>query len=149
MLSVLMKENPVKGVPSELWGPLWVRCVAGSLAFIAVTKTIHLIPLTIFQGISNTTPFITGLLACIWLGEKLSIFQIVGMVFCLCGITIITVSNDATPEGSDESEVVSTDRASTISSYHVGIILAIGVVCCFAVGAVTTRRIRAIHFSVI
>ena len=36
-------------VEKELVIPLLVRCLSGSLAFIAVTKTISMIPLTIFQ----------------------------------------------------------------------------------------------------
>ena len=51
-----------------------MRCISGALAFIAATKVISMLPLTIFQVITQLTPFVAGLLAYVWLGESLGSF---------------------------------------------------------------------------
>ena len=97
-LCSLHKQNPLSAVPKELMAILIVRCFSGAIAFILVTKVLHLVPLTIFQSMSNVTPFISGFLACVWLGERLSLFQIFAMLCCFAGITIITISDDSNHE---------------------------------------------------
>ena len=83
--------------------PLFSRCLAGVLAFFAVSKTVSMIPLTLFQVISQLCPFFSGLLAFLWLGEKLAAFQIVAMVISFGGIAIVSFSGDA-PEESGITE---------------------------------------------
>ena len=122
--------------------------MAGSIAFITVTETIHLIPLTIFEGIKNTTPFISGLLAYVWLGERLSMFQVIAMICCLGGITIVTVSDNRASAGQTQDKSGAASDT-VLTSYRIGVMLALIIICLFAVGAVTTRRIRQVHFSVI
>ena len=89
-LCTVKGQNPFTGVPVGCKWPLFIRCFVGSVAFIFVTKTIDYLPLTVFQSISNTSPFAAALLGFLWLGEKLSIFQIVAMLCCFGGITIVT-----------------------------------------------------------
>ena len=90
-----------------------------------------------------------------WLGDKLTKFQIVAMICCFAGITIVTLSDDS-PENS--SEVVETQdqvsdnsdvNNSGISDYKIGISLSLCAVCLFAVSSVTMRRMRTIHYSAI
>ena len=146
-LCSLHKQNPLSAVPKELMAILIVRCFSGAIAFILVTKVLHLVPLTIFQSMSNVTPFISGFLACVWLGERLSLFQIFAMLCCFAGITIITISDDSNHEhphsdqiGGIESETPI--NTSSIDSYQLGIFLILVVIMLFAVSAVTTRRFR-------
>ena len=77
-----------------------------------VAKTVSMIPLTLFQVITQLTPFVSGLLAFLWLGEKLAAFQIGAMVVCFVGIAIVAFSNDA----EEESDGV-TDSKSEFTEY--------------------------------
>ena len=86
-----------------------------------------------------TKPFVAGLLAYVWLGESLSVFQIVMMLFCFGGITLAAVS-------SEESEVTSESK---ISSYQGGITLCCVLALVYAILSVTTRRLKDCHFSLI
>ena len=72
--------------------PLAVRCITGALAFIAAIKVISMVPLTIFEVITKLTPFVIGLIAYVWLGERLGTFQIVAMCLCFVGIAIVALS---------------------------------------------------------
>ena len=134
---LICRQNPYTTLKRDLMVPLFVRCVSGAVAFIAVAKAVQLLPLTIFQVITNMTPFISGILACIWLGEKLSFFQIVCMLLCFIGIAVVTFSNGI---NSEEDEY---------SSFKAGIALSGIISVIFALAYVTTRRVRVLHFSVI
>ena len=91
----LCGHNPLKSVERDLAGLLVIRCLSGALAFILVITAVKLIPLTIFQIITQVTPFTSGVLACIWVGDKLSVVQIICMVICFCGIALVTFSKDS------------------------------------------------------
>lgn len=105
----------------------------------AVTKSVELVPLTIFEAVTTVFPFITGLLVWIWLGERLSLLQLVCMVFCVGGIMAIIY-------GKDEKEEVSKDQ---FSSYELGVVMCCVCSLLFALSVVSTRRLRELHFSVI
>ena len=82
----------------------------------------------------------TGMLAFCWLGERLNCFQIVMMLFSFGGITLVTLSRDkATVSGT----------LSEFSAYHAGVALCIALIFVFALAAVTTRKMKGLHFSVI
>ena len=51
-----------------------------------------MLPMTILQVITQLTPFVAGLLAYVWLGERLGTFQIVAMLLCFIGIAIVALS---------------------------------------------------------
>ena len=119
--------------------PLLIRCVAGALAFITVTTALPLVPLVLFQVITNMTPFIAALLACLWLGEKLSFFQLVCMLLCFGGIAVVIFERESA-DGEVKKES---------SSFNFGVILTCIVALIFAITAVTTRKVRSLHWSVI
>ena len=106
ILSVLLGKNPFTGVERGLIPTLLVRCLCGAAAFITVAKAISLMPLTIFQVINNMTPFISGLLACIWLSEKLAHFQIFCMLCCFGGIAIIITAPTTSPQDDAETTLI-------------------------------------------
>ena len=67
-------NNPLREVEREHIVPLIARCVAGTAAFIGAITAFAMVPLTIFQVVTQMTPFVAGLLAFLWLGERLSLF---------------------------------------------------------------------------
>jgi len=131
-------------VERDLILPLLNRCLCGVVAFIMLTKIVSMIPLTINQVIINLVPFVAGLIAFLWLGEKLAVFQIVAMFFCFAGMAIVALSNNAMDESSEV-----TDDKSEFSQYKIGVVLAIFCMIIIAISNVATRRIRNLHFSVI
>ena len=132
-------QNPFRAVTRDLVWPLAIRCVAGALAFITVTTALPLLPLILFQVITNMTPFLAALLACLWLGEKLSFFQLVCMLLCFGGIAVVIFERD-TSKGTVDKE---------FNSFNYGVILTCIVAMIFAVTAVTTRKVKALHWSVV
>jgi len=94
--------------------------------------------------ITQLSPIVTGLLAFLWLGEKLATFQIVAMAVCFGGITIVALSDDAAKESAGV-----TDGKSELTKYKFGVVFALLCVCISALTSVTTRGIRGLHFSVI
>lgn len=132
-------QNPCRAVTRELAWPLLIRCVAGALAFITVTTALPLLPLVLFQVITNMTPFLAALLACLWLGEKLSFFQLVCMLLCFGGIAVVIFERDTTRSKTDKE----------FGSFNYGVILTCIVAMIFAVTAVTTRRVKGLHWSVV
>ena len=71
-LIAIFKKNPFTEVSRKDLAPLLFRSLSGSCAFIVVTKAVRYLPLTIFQTMANLTPFMSGILACIFLGERLA-----------------------------------------------------------------------------
>ena len=90
----IYKKNPFGEVPRELIFPLVVRCGSSTTALFIVITAIKLVPLTIFSVVTNMTPFVSGLLAWICLGDKLGIFQIVMMVFCFAGVVLVALTKE-------------------------------------------------------
>ena len=105
---LIARKNPFK-VPRDLVGPLFVRSVAGASASITLVKAVELVPLTIFQIVTKSDAFLTGVLAFIWLGERLSLFQIVCMVMTFGGIVIITFAKQEI-ESDEEAESNETEE---------------------------------------
>ena len=104
VLVCICGKNPTKEVRRDQIVPLIVRCVSGTTCFIMVTITVKMIPITIFQIISNVAPFNSGLLAFVWLGERLSWFQIICMLICFSGIVLVTLSKGDISEDEDSDE---------------------------------------------
>ena len=84
-------------------------------------------------------PFFSGLLACVWLGENLALFQIIAMVCCFAGIIVIVTAPAAASKVTDTGDVEEVDSFSTS---HAGIVLCFICVLLFATAGVATRRIR-------
>ena len=86
------------------------------------------------------TPFVSGLLAWIWLGDKLGVFQIFMMLLCFAGVVLVACSKN---KGNDD------DDSEKSSGYEIGIVLTSLLAVIFAVSAVSTRRLKTMHFSVL
>lgn len=94
---------------------------------------------------TKSDAFLTGILAFIWLGERLSLFQIVCMVMTFGGIVIITFAKQEI-ESDEEVENIETEER---DFYRVGVLLCIAVALIFAINATATRRLKELHFSII
>ena len=131
-------KNPFKEVAKEDVFPLSIRSLSSTAALFIVIIAVKLVPLTIFNVVTNMTPFVSGVLAWIWLGDKLGAFQIVMMIFCFAGVVLVACSKN---KGEDD--------VSKSDGYTIGIILTGLLAVIFAVSAVSTRRLKTMHFSVL
>ena len=145
ILIAIFKKNPFTEVDRGDLVPLLFRSLASSCASIIVPKAVLYLPITIFQTMVNLTPFISGILACIFLGEKLALVQILCMTLCFGGIVIVAFGGDV-----DEAEISSeTDVQLTFDDYQKGLLLSCACIMLFSTSAVLTRRVREVHFSVV
>ena len=71
---------------------LVVRCLAGTVSFFFFTFAIKFLPLSIFFIVVNSIPFVSGVLAYLWLNEKLFPFEIVMMIVAFAGILMVAFS---------------------------------------------------------
>lgn len=136
---LLYKRNPIRELTKEDIWPLIVRCLASTSSLFIVIVAIKLVPLTIFTVITNMTPFMSFLLAWIWLGDRLGLFQIVMMIFCFAGVVLV-----ACVKNTDEDNDIR-----KFGSYEIGIALTCALCLIFAVSAVSTARLKTMHFSVL
>ena len=134
----IFKKNPFKEVARQDIFPLSIRSLSSTASLFIVIIAIKFVPLTIFNVVTNMTPFVSGVLAWIWLGDKLGVFQIVMMIFCFGGVVLVACSKNT-----DEDDV------SKSSAYTIGIVLTGLLAVIFAVSAVSTRRLKTMHFSVL
>ena len=69
-----------------------MRGLAGTIAFAALTLSVKHVPLSIFQVLQNILPFLTALLACIFLKETITLFEFIAMILCFAGIVIVAMT---------------------------------------------------------
>ena len=135
---LIFKKNPFSELARKDMWPLFVRCAASTSSLFIVIIALKLVPLTIFTVVTNMTPFLSALISWIWLGDKLGLFQILMMVFCFAGVVLVACVKNT---GEDD--------LSKFGSYELGIALTGGLCLIFAVSAVSTRRLKTMHFSVL
>ena len=140
LTSIMLPFYGYNPLPRFFEGPLLFRSIISVIGMIGVTKSVQLVPLTIFEAITTASPFMAALLACIWLGDKLTMLQIVCMVFSLAGIVIIIFAKS--PEDEDQ-------ELTKFNSYEVGIAMCCACTVVFALSTVGTRRLRNVHFSIV
>ena len=136
----IFKKNPFKEVARADIFPLSLRSLSSTASLFIVIIAIKFVPLTIFNVVTNMTPFVSGVLAWIWLGDKLGVFQIVMMIFCFAGVVLVACSKNTDEDDDDDSKS---------STYTIGIVLTSLLAVIFAVSAVSTRRLKTMHFSVL
>lgn len=86
-------------MPKEYIRPIMVRAVAGQGAFLLLSVGIMTVPVTLFIIMLNCTPFLTAILAAIFLKESISCWEYVAMVGSFCGVVLIALS---APGGDNE-----------------------------------------------
>lgn len=90
----------------------------------------------------NAGPFFIALLACLWLKERITLFEVCAMVGAFSGIVMVGFSKNIADQEENEQEASDDDSASKL--YQVGFFLAIVCVVTHALTLVTTRRLRAL-----
>ena len=136
------KQQFFSSIAGDQVVPLVIRGFAGTIAFITLTLSLKNVPLSIFQCITNSLPFMVALLVFVWLRERISICELFAMVACFSGIVIVALNNSE----SEDSQVSEEDE---LSMYQFGILMAVVTTMMYAVAGVTTRRLRTVHFTVI
>jgi drug/metabolite transporter (DMT)-like permease len=88
------KKHIIKDVAPEHRSMLFIRCVAGVIGFNSMVYSLSVLPVFITSIIFNTAPFWAGILGYIMLGDKVSKFEVVCMIGCFIGVTILAMRKD-------------------------------------------------------
>ena len=128
-----------EGVTREHIPALLIRCGVGTLNFILVMYCVKLLPLTIFFMISQMAPFLTALIAWMWLSESISKFELFAIFGSYLGIAMIGISKPSSQDGVAESG----------SQYLLGIILSLFTALGMALISTSTRKLKQINYAVI
>ncbi len=95
-------------------------------------------------------PFIAAVLAYVWLGESILAFELFAMVCCFGGIAVVAVSEQSETSEYDMTRVVYDETSGRgTSAYQIGLAMAILAAAMYALGGVSTRRLKALNFAMI
>ena len=75
-------------VPRELRLTMALRCVVGTVAFLIYTTAPIYIPIGIFQVVMNLSIFGSAFLAWAWLGERLTMCEMIAMFIAFGGVAL-------------------------------------------------------------
>ena len=89
--------------------------------------------------IFQTAPFLIAVIAWLWLRETITHFELFAMFGSYIGIAMIGLSDPASKDGEVSEE----------STYTLGVILSLVAAVGMAIIAVSTRKLKEIHFGVI
>ena len=139
-------EKPLfEGITRQEAKYLLLRSLCGSIGLIFVVLGMTTLTLTTFSILLNCSPFFTALLAYLWVGDKMTCYDIFAMIGSFCGIIVIALAD---PDASSVSNVM-------FPGWGVKMVYVVGVGCCL-VGAVTfsmwvsaNRMLQNIHYSVV
>ena len=106
-------------------------------------------------------PFWTAILACILLGERILVVEIIGITICFVGVVLISLSKNSelqndqpveqpdgqTTETDEQNEPGPVDEDSSEITKYLGVMVAIGSAIFFALTSVLNRKLKAISYS--
>ena len=133
------KTTFFESVPAELWPTLVVRCLAGTLGFLVYNASTVYIPIGIFKIIMNMNIYMVAILAWLWLGEKLTCFEVVAILVAFGGVALTGKHEDPSPD----------DTQAQDNNYFLGMSLAVLASIMGAVTSVASRRLKTIAPNVI
>ena len=139
---LMLKQQKIgltEGIEKSHMPALYLRCGVGTICFILVMYILKILPLTIFFMIFQTAPFLTAIIAWVWLGESISSFEIFAMIGSYIGIALIGLSKPASQDGQIEVK----------SNYTLGIVLSLIAAVGMAIIATSTRKLKTLHYGVI
>ena len=84
--------NPFKGFPRNLIKDLVFRSLNGQFTFALANYAITLIPMSTSSILFQMNPFWISVLACVLLGERIKLIEIVGIFICFGGVVMISLS---------------------------------------------------------
>ena len=79
-------------IPRDLYFTLGLRCIIGTVGFACFAIAMQYVPLSVFFIIFNSNPFCTAILGYFWLGERISLFEIIAMVCSFTGIIVMSMA---------------------------------------------------------
>ena len=127
----------VRDVSVDLRNVLVARCLVGCTAFLVTAVALKLLPLSIYTLILSTNPFLTAGLQYLWIGLRVSNFDLIAMVGSLLGIILMSTS---APDSKNEE---------SSSSYILGLVMAIAGTFCMSFIYVSTSRMKSVHYLLI
>lgn len=136
------RQNLIDKIDATNRHILLVRCLSGSVCFLAFVVAIEYIPLSVYFVIMNATPFFIALLACLWLREMITKIEIATMIIAFGGILLVGMSK-LKYETEDEVE------KENLYHYNIGLVVAFICVIGNGVTVVATRRLKILSVIVI
>ena len=119
---------------------LFIRILAGQLTFIFLNLSVMVIPISMFMIIFQTNAFWTSIMGLLVNEEPIYIVEATGMVLCFCVVCFLSFNSSK-----EEADGEATETHSELCS----ILLAIGASLLFAIGSITTRRLKEVHSSAV
>ena len=80
---------------------LLMRCLSGSMCFLAFVFAVKYLPLSIFFVMMNATPFLIAIIAWLWLKELITMMEVICMIGAFGGILIVAISKRTKEEDED------------------------------------------------
>jgi len=159
MQSCYKKQNPFVGFPRPLIKDLIIRSLNGQITFALMNVAMTLLPMSTAMILFQMNPFWIAILACIMLGERIRLVEILGIVVCFGGVVIIALSKAEEVDDEKEKEKLeaelgeenaaedgSEDEPSELDKY-LGVIIAITAAFTFALTSVFNRKLKAIDYT--
>ncbi|MGD1995853.1 MAG: EamA family transporter [Anaerolineae bacterium] len=90
LLLIALLVEGVPGLPAAGWGlVVWLAIVNTALGYLLYNHSLQVLNALEMNVLLNLTPLATALLAWVFLGEKLAIAEIVGMVVVIAGVLAV------------------------------------------------------------
>jgi drug/metabolite transporter (DMT)-like permease len=126
------------GVTNDMWIPLLLRCVLGTVGFLSVTFCFKHLPLSVGTVIIATTPFAVAILSSLFLNEQVIQSDIIAIFMSFTGILVMAMANrSGGPSDSSPAEYVLAIMVAVLSMLSVAVV------------AICARFMKSLHFSVI
>ena len=150
------KINPLTGIPSSYARDVVIRSVAGQVTFGLMNVSFALIPIGTAFIMLQTSPFWTSILACLIVGEKIRVIEILGIVASFIGVVMIGLNkqqgedadSEDLPMNSGETGEVDEEDGRT-STEWLGLGLAMLAAWTYSVNSVFNRKLKDLEVSVI
>jgi drug/metabolite transporter (DMT)-like permease len=81
-----------EGITSDMWWPLFWRCLLGNIGFVSVVYTFKHLPVTIGTVIIAMSPFAVALMASCFLNDQVETRDIIAIGISFIGIILIANS---------------------------------------------------------
>ena len=91
--TVAATGSNVQDVAGKDWNNIVLRSVLGITAFVFFVIGLKLIPLFLVTIVVNTLMFWTSIVQYLMVGERLTWFELVGMIGCFAGVVILSTAN--------------------------------------------------------
>lgn len=127
---------------AEVYRFVVVRAVMGAIAYGGMVYSVSNLPLMISTILINTNPFWCALLGIYMLNEQVTLYHSVCMFGCFLGVVILTLAKSA-----DQSTVSEITGLTNIQNHFLGVSMGILCAFCSSFVFVITRKLRAVHFS--